>query len=62
MPSVFAGYEKLGDWEWMYDQPLWAHACSFSMTTKNNLTLSLAAWTVDTRLARVMQLPVRGEN
>ena len=26
MPSVFAGYEKLGDWEWMCDQPLWAHA------------------------------------
>jgi hypothetical protein len=27
-PTVFAGYGKLGDWEWMRDQPYWAH-CLF---------------------------------
>ena len=28
VPTVFAGYGKLGDWEWMRDQPYWAH-CLF---------------------------------
>jgi hypothetical protein len=27
-PTVFAGYGKLGDWDWMRDQPYWAH-CLF---------------------------------
>jgi hypothetical protein len=28
VPTVFAGYGKHGDWEWMRDQPYWAH-CLF---------------------------------